>query len=385
MNKEQLINKVVKSFTDKFGEKSAGTLSSAFTPENVLGFIPTGNLIVDWCIGRRGIPLGRITELSGPYGSGKSSICAATIGAAQKKGIVCVLFDIEHSYSSDWSRLWGVDPEELILAHPQHLQEMFDQVRFTINLIKKEQPTTPIFIVVDSVSATPTAEEIEEEDSTSGKQRGQHARVIGEGLRKIGDLIWNRNTALLFVSQLKDNPGITYGTGKHKLGGHAIEFHAGLMLEVRRQAYLKNKDESVYGQRIEVRAVKNKFVPPFRSRTFDLYYNEGIRPKEMVLDFLSDPALIGMITQRGGWYEYQGAKYRKEDLSKILDDSLLEKTYVDLGITTDVSPNREKLRKSDDGEKEEGKDKSETEKQEEKVSMEFIPIGELYAKTSVIS
>jgi recombination protein RecA len=343
MDKNQLINKVVRDFTSKFGEKSAATLSSAFSPENVRGFVPTGNLTLDWVIGRRGFPLGRITEVAGPSGSGKSSLCAASIGSAQKKGIVCILFDTEHSYSSDWSRIWGVEPSELILIEPQHMQELFDQLKFVVEKINEEQPSVPIFIIVDSISATPSAEEVEEEDSTSGKQRGQHAKIISEGLRKVVNLVWNQNTALVFVSQLKDNPGIMYGTNKHKLGGHAIEFHSGLQIEVRRKGFLKNKDDSAYGQTIEVKTIKNKFVPPFRTRNYNLYFNEGIRLREQALELISDPNLSSSspVVQKGGWYEFQGSKYREADVVAMLDDSIIEQAYTDLNISMNVEPTRE--------------------------------------------
>lgn len=337
----KLISKVVKAFSSKFGENSASTLTSMFCPERVHGFIPTGNLIVDWVIGRRGFPIGRITEIAGYPGSGKSSICAAAIGAAQKQGAVCMLFDTEHSYESNWSQLWGVNPEQLILIQPEHLQGLFDKLRFAVKLVKEEQPTTPIFIVVDSVSASPTAAEVEEEDSTGGKQRAAHAVIISEGLRKISDVIWNQNVSLLFVSQLKDNPGVMYGAGRHKLGGRAIEFHAGLMLKVSRQGFLKEpKTDVVYGQIVQVEATKNKFVPPFRCRTFDLIYNEGIRPAEMMLDFLSDIDLktdtskyLGSIKKAGGWYEFEGSKYRKEDLAKkVVDPTIQEALYHELNL-----------------------------------------------------
>jgi recombination protein RecA len=335
----KLISKVVKAFSSKFGENSASTLTHMFSPEKVHGFIPTGNLTIDWVIGRKGFPIGRITEIAGYPGSGKSSICAAAIGAAQKQGAVCMLFDTEHSYESNWSQLWGVDPEQLILIQPEHLQGLFDKLKFAVNLIKEEQPTTPIFIVIDSVSASPTAAEVEEEDSTGGKQRAAHAVIISEGLRKISDVIWNQNASLLFVSQLKDNPGVMYGAGRHKLGGRAIEFHAGLMLRVVRTGFLKDKD-TVYGQTIQVESTKNKFVPPFRCRTFDLIYNEGIRPVEIMIDFLSDIDLktdtskyVGSIKKAGGWYEFEGSKYRKEDLAvKITDPAILEALYHELNL-----------------------------------------------------
>ncbi len=336
---DKLIKDVVKAFEKKFGEGHATTLTKMFSPEKVRGFIPTGNLALDYVIGRPGFPIGRITEVAGPYSAGKSSVCACSIGAAQKAGIVTILIDTEHSYSSEWSEMWGVNPERLILVTPKHLQDVFDKLRYVVTLIKEDQPETPIFIVIDSVSACPSAEELEEEDSTSGKQRAQHAKIIAEGLRKISDLVWNQNVAILFVSQLKDDPGSIYGANKHKLGGHAIEFHASLMIEIRRNSYLKEqKSDEPYGQKCTINTIKNKFVPPFRKRTFDLYFKEGIRPSEILLEFLGDDDLYdgnAPIKKAGGWFEYGGAKYRKEDLAAKLDDSISQSVYETLNIVVD--------------------------------------------------
>lgn len=331
----KLIDSVVKSFTKEFGEGSAGTLSSEFKPENVHGFVPTGNLALDWVIGRPGWPLGRISEIAGPYGSGKSTMVARTIGAAQKSGVVCILVDTEHSYDSTWATEHGVNPEKLILLQPPHLQGVFDYIKSAIVRIKELQSAVPVFIAVDSVSGSATASEIESEDSTEGKQRAEHAKIISEGLRKLSNLIWDQNVALVFVSQLKDNPGIMYGTNKSKIGGHAIEFHASLMVEARRKGYLKEQGkDTTYGQSINVSTVKNKFVPPFRTRTFDLYFNEGLRPKEILLEFISDEALFNppLVKKGGGWYEAQGSKYRMEDMAAALGDDLQEYAYQKLNL-----------------------------------------------------
>jgi len=191
-----------------------------------------------------------------------------------------------------------------------------------------------MFIVADSVSATPASAELEMEDSTGSQARGLHARIISQGLRKLSNLIWNESVALLFVSQLKDNPGIMYGTNKSKIGGHAIDFHAGLLLETRKLAQKKGEGETekIIGQTIQVHSTKNKFVPPFRTRTFDLFFDSGIRPKEIALSFLSDPDLLGRIKAGGGWYEYDGKKYRKDELAALLDDAIISDTYRSLGL-----------------------------------------------------
>jgi len=347
----QLIQKTVTSFNKQFGDDSAATLAASFGPDQVKGFIPTGNLAIDWCIGRPGFPIGRVSEIAGPYSSGKSTILAQTIGLAQAQGVVCILFDTEHSYNETWAKLYKVQPDELILVKPEHLEQTFDQMIFIVNLIKKERSTTPMFIAVDSISAVPASAELAQEDSTEGKQRALHAKIISEGLRKLTNLIWDENIAVVFVSQMKDNPAAMFG-GKSKLGGHAIEFHAALLLETKKLA-TKKKDSvkaekdaggevvesakaKTIGQIIQIQCVKNKFVPPFRTRTFDLFFDEGIRPYEIAIDFMADKELLDWVRREKGWYVFDGVNHRKDELASKLTPDVLETIYETLKIRPKV-------------------------------------------------
>jgi recombination protein RecA len=332
--KEKLIVRTVDAINETFGAGAAQTLDDAFEPNKIKGFLPTGNLAIDWVIGKPGIPLGRVSEIAGRYGSGKSSIVARIIGQVQAAGGMAVLVDAEHSYDPSWGRLHKVKPEELIYLDPPHLEGAFDQSIAAIKTIRKVSAETPVFIAIDSVSANPTAAELELEDSTASKQAAEHAKIIALGLRRASGLIHKENVALLFVSQLKDNPRASWGNTTHKIGGSAIDFSAGLELEVTRTAFKTDgENKNKVGQTIQVVSKKNKFNPagPYRVRTFDLYYNEGFRSKEILLDFLLETDLK-LVTYKGGWYEYEGAKYRKEDLAPKLDDELFKLVYDKLGI-----------------------------------------------------
>jgi len=330
--KQKLIAKTVEAINDTFGEGRAQTLGEAFEPNKLKGFIPTGNLALDWIIGKPGIPLGRVVEIAGRYGSGKSSVVASILGHHQRAGGIGILVDAEHSYDSSWSQVHGVLPEELIYLDPPHLQGVFDETIMAIKTVRKLSSTVPIFIAVDSVSAPPTASELEQEDSTASKQSAEHAVIISEGLRRASSLIHQETVSLLFVSQLKDNPRASWGKTTHKIGGSAIDFSAGLLLELVRTKYL-TKDEKKIGQCIQCTSRKNKFnsADPLRVRTFDLYYGEGFRPKEILLDFLVEKD-IGLVTQKGGWYEYEGNKFHKADMAEKLDDSMIQLAYEKLGI-----------------------------------------------------
>lgn len=336
MGLSKVIDKTVNKLNEQFGEGCAQTLTSGFTAEKEHGFIPTDNLALDWVIGRAGIPLGRVTEIAGKPGSGKSSIVASIIGAAQAHGGIGVIIDSEKSYHPNWSRIHKVNPEELIYLDPPHLEGCFDQACSVIRTIKDIDKTVPVFMAVDSVSANPTASELEQEDSTASKQAAEHARIISAGLRKISKLIWEQNVALLFVSQLKDNPrALAWGNTASKIGGNAIWFHAALMLEVARTAYKTDKDgddKKKIGQTIQVKSIKNKFVTdPHRVCTFDLYYEEGFKQREIAVDFMIHKE-VGLAKKTGGWYEFEGSKYHKEDLALKVTDEIIEDIYKKLGI-----------------------------------------------------
>lgn len=328
--RQKLIDKVISDLNKQFGDGCVKTLENKLDEGEIHGFIPTNNLALNYVIGRRGLPLGRVSEIAGRPGSGKSSIVASIIGAAQKSGAVCILNDTEHSYSPDWSRRFQVNPETLILLEPPNLEKVFDYTTSAVKQIREEQSEIPVFIAVDSVSASPTSAELEQEDSSASKQRAEHAKIISQGLRKLTNLIWDQNVSLLFVSQLKDNPGGGYGSTKSKLGGSAIEFHSGLQLEVSRTSFKKEKEKTI-GITIQVKCIKNKFVPPFRVRTMILYYEEGFKPKEILLDFMADDD-VGLIKEKMGWYEWEGSKYRSYDIVDKISDDTFELVYEKLGI-----------------------------------------------------
>lgn len=328
--KQKLIDKTVKSINETFGKGIAQTLDGAFEPNKIKGFIPTNNLALDWVIGRPGFPVGRISEVAGKYGSGKSSIIASTIGNVQRNGGLGILVDAEKSYDPTWGTMHKVIPDELIYLDPPHLEGVFDETIVAIKTIRDSGSEMPIFLAVDSVSAVPTAAEMEVEDSTSSKQSAAHAVIISEGLRRMSKLIHQQNVAVVFVSQLKDNPRASWGKTTSKIGGSAIDFSAGLLLELTRTKYI-TKNEKKIGQTIQITSRKNKFnfIDPLRVRTVDLYYRDGFRPKEILIDFLVEE---GMIKKNGAWYEHDGSKFYKEDLAEKLDDSLFPQIYEKLGI-----------------------------------------------------
>lgn len=330
MSEDKIIDKIVKDLNKKY-EGKVKTLEEKQEEGNVLGFIPTGNLALDYVIGRRGIPVGRVTEIYGKSGSAKSSTIASIIGSAQSAGHPCALIDAENSYDPSWARRFNVDTESLILTEPETLEESFDQTRDIIHGLRDCELEAPALVVYDSVSAIPTKAELEQEDSSASRQSAEHATIISREMRKITQVLKNQKISLLFVSQLKDNPRASWGNTDSIIGGSAIKFHAGLRIKLTHMSYISVKDQKI-GINVQAQATKNKFTLPFKTWTFPLYYERGFDKKEILLDFLCSDMVKAQKPPKQGWYEFDGEKLRLEDVLPKLDDSLFELVYEKLGI-----------------------------------------------------
>jgi len=330
MESNKLTDKILKQLDKKYEDKIKTLEDKKDVDAGISYFVPTDNIAVDFVIGRRGLAVGRIIEVFGRSGSGKSSFIASVIGAAQKRGNPCILIDAENSYDPSWARRFHVDTDNLLLIEPKTLEESFDMTRTIIKSIREENITDPVFIAYDSVSALPTNAELEEEDSSGSSAAAAHARIISKELRKIGGMVKDNNICLTFVSQLKDNPRATpWMDSESIIGGSAIKFHSGLRLKLTKIKTLKEKDKAAHGIGIQVTTTKNKFTSPFKTATFDLYYEEGFKPKEILLDFMVE---VDMIKEKQGWYEWEGQKLRKDTLAPMLDDALFDAVYEKLGI-----------------------------------------------------
>ena len=285
---------VVKQIQDKFGTAAIKPLDG-YAPSHNAGFITTGSFSVDYVIGRPGLPLGRIVEIFGPFSSGKSTIAASCIASFQRNGGKAIIIDSEHSYSPEWTRTFGIDPKELLLMEPSDIQAMFEQVAYLCNTIADAQSTVPVLVVIDSISAFPTPEELEflKDGSKKDPSRalGLHARYCAKGFRILSNLIWDCNVSVLCISQLKDNPMMPYQ--RSKLGGAAVDFHAAIQLQTSKAG----KDEKSITTKL--RCQKNKMASPFKETLFTIVFGEGINDNHT---FVHAGIAAGLIrTKGGGW------------------------------------------------------------------------------------
>lgn len=256
--------------------------------------IPTGSLGVDIALGVGGYPKGRIVEVFGPESSGKTTLTLHAIAEAQKKGGKAAFVDAEHAFDPIYAEKLGVDIKELIITQPDNGEQALEIVDALVRSAAVD------LIVVDSVAALTPKSEIEGEMGES--KMGLHARLMSQALRKITGNINKANCVVMFINQLRDKIGVSFGNPETTTGGNALKFYASVRVDIRRQlSPLKDKDGTATGHKTKVKIVKNKVAPPFQIAEFDVMYGEGISKTGEVIDLGTD---YNILKKSGAWYSY---------------------------------------------------------------------------------
>lgn len=283
-------------------------------------FISTGIPSLDYIMGRPGIPVGRIVEIAGFEATGKSALAIQIMKQFQKAGAVVVLFDTECSYDLEWAQRLGLDTKEMLRPELDHLQGGFNLVE---DILKEtEKDNTKCLIVWDSLSATPAAEELE--GDFADVQVGLHARIMARAFRRLTKQIPRKNATLLFVEQLKEKITSMPTFGKKptsKIGGHAVPFHATLMLEITKAQKIK-EGEDIVGIECKVSTQKNKLAPPFRETQLEFYFDKGFCVDRSYLDIA---VKAGIVKYKGGWYLLDDYKFRKKEWFNYMNNGIREK------------------------------------------------------------
>jgi recombination protein RecA len=282
------IEKVIAELNKQFGERTVVPMDEA--PMDV-DAIPTGSLKIDQVLGVGGIPIGRITELYGPEGGGKSTLALHIAAQAQqtREKPVCYV-DMEHALDREYARELGVDTSKLLISQPDTGIAALTVAYSMIDYAS--------LIIVDSAAALLTQTEIDAD--ADNQQPGILARLLSTNLKKINPKLGLSDTALLITNQVREKIGVMYGNPEHSTGGRALKFYASVRLEIRQSGHLKDKGELV-GHECRVRAVKNKVAPPFKQTKVDLVYGQGISREGDILDVAVEQ---GIIDQRGSYYYY---------------------------------------------------------------------------------
>jgi len=255
--------------------------------------IPTGSLALDLALGIGGIPRGRVTEIFGPEGSGKTTLCQHIVSEAQRMGGVAAYIDMEHALDPVYAAKCGVNVEELYISQPDTGEQALEIAEALVRSGAVD------VIIVDSVAALVPRAEIEGDMGDS--HPGLQARLMSQALRKLSGAIKTSNAAMVFTNQLRQKIGVMFGNPETTSGGMALKFYASVRLDIRRIEAIKAGGE-VLGNRTRVRVTKNKVAPPFRDCEFDIMYDEGISKEGDVLDLGVE---LGLVEKRGAFYTYK--------------------------------------------------------------------------------
>ena len=268
--------------------------------------IPTGSIAFDLSLGIGGFPRGRVVEIYGPEATGKTTLALHVIAEAQKRGGQAAFIDAEHAMDPKYAARLGIDIDNLLISQPDYGEQALEIAEVLVRSGAVD------VIVVDSVAALVPKAELEGEMGDA--HMGLQARLMSQALRKLTAIVARSKTCFIFINQLREKIGMFIGNPETTTGGRALKFYSSMRIDVRRLATIKD-GESIVGNRVKVKIVKNKMAPPFRESQFDIIFGEGISREGDLVDCGLDH---GILERTGTWYSYKrraprpGAGQRQE-------------------------------------------------------------------------
>ncbi len=303
--KDSAIEATLRDIRNYYNDKGI-VMKMGDRPTSDVGVIPTGSLLVDSILGVGGYPKGRIIEIYGPESSGKTTLALEAIAEVQKLGGRAAYIDAEHAIDPDYAKHLGVNISDLILSQPDYGEQAME----IVDMLAKSNAID--LIIVDSVAALIPKAELEGtfEDSSVGLQ----ARLMSKSLRKLAGVLSKSNCTVIFINQLREKVGVMYGNPETTTGGRALKFYSTIRIEIRRAETIKQGDKAL-GNIVNVKVVKNKVAPPYRSCKIELMFGEGISKEHEIAQLAVDFAII---EKSGSWFSYQGERIG-QGMSSVYD------------------------------------------------------------------
>ena len=291
--RKEAVSIAMKQIEKQFGKGSIMTLGQRNTANSDIDVVSTGSIAIDLALGVGGLPRGRVTEIYGPEGSGKTTVCLHCIAQGQKQGLTAAFIDAEHALDPVRAQEIGINLDDLIISQPDSGEQALE---ITETLIRSGGVD---IIVIDSVAALVPRAEIEGEmgDSVMGMQ----ARLMSQAMRKLTGAIKKSNTLVIFTNQIRMKIGVMFGNPETTTGGQALKFYSSVRLDCRKIGKI-TKGDDIIGSQHRIKVVKNKVAPPFKTAEFDIMNVGGISKAAGIIDVAVE---FDVLQKAGAFYRYK--------------------------------------------------------------------------------
>lgn len=293
-DKDKALEQVLAEIKKQFGTEAIMKLGEESNQK--IDVVSSGSLAIDIALGVGGFPKGRIIEIFGPESSGKTTVALQAIAEVQKAGGRAAFIDAENALDPVYAKNLGVDINELLLSQPGTGEEALEICEA---LVRSEAVN---LVVIDSVAALVPQAEIDGEMGDA--HVGLQARLMSQALRKLSGTMNKTKTTAIFINQLREKVGVLFGNPETTPGGRALKFYSSIRLDIRRGEQIKQGDQ-IIGNRTNIKVVKNKVAPPFKTASVDIMYGEGVSHEGEIVDIASD---LNIVDKSGAWYSYNGEK-----------------------------------------------------------------------------